>query len=98
MSRASQFSPTRIMRAARCFGKACTRQWKADLTPIPLPATSIAEMERMIVSANGASDTALISLPDPFFASQRQRIAQSAIQARLPSMFGEPDYTKAGGL
>lgn len=71
---------------------------KAGLVVISLPATNTTEIDRRIAGANGASDTALISLPDPFFASQRQSIAAFAIQARMPSMFGEPDYTRAGGL
>jgi putative ABC transport system substrate-binding protein len=71
---------------------------KAGLTVVPLPAASVDEIERAIGALKGRSDTALIGLPDPFFAAERQRIAHAAIEAGVPSMFGEPDYAHAGGL
>ena len=71
---------------------------KAGLIVVALQATNAAEIERGVAGLSGGSDLALIGLPDPFFASQRQHIAQLAVEARVPTMFGEPDYARAGGL
>lgn len=40
----------------------------------------------------------VVVLPDPFFASQKANIARLALEYRLPSMFGDPDFVEAGGL
>jgi len=70
----------------------------ARLMVVALEATSAVEIDREIGRLNGEADIGLIGLPDPFFASERQRIAEVARQARVPTIFGEPDYTRAGGL
>ena len=41
---------------------------------------------------------ALLVLPDGMFWSQRERIANLALQRRLPSMFGNIEHATAGGL
>jgi putative tryptophan/tyrosine transport system substrate-binding protein len=41
---------------------------------------------------------ALMVLTDPFFFSQRQRIAEAAIRVRLPTIFPQREYAEAGGL
>ena len=71
---------------------------RTGLRSVPLSAPNAEAIERGISSLIGVSDIALIGLPDPFFASQRHHIGQLAIAARIPSIFGEPDYERAGGL
>jgi putative ABC transport system substrate-binding protein len=41
---------------------------------------------------------ALIVLPDAFFARHRARIADFAQRHRLPAMYPDPEYVRAGGL
>lgn len=69
---------------------------KFGLQPAVLAAPDTNAIERAVDGL--ASDVALLGLPDPFFASERHRIARLAVAARIPSIFGEPDYVRAGGL
>jgi len=41
---------------------------------------------------------AVLFLPDSFFNASRYRIAELAVQKRLPSVFAQRDYVDAGGL
>jgi putative ABC transport system substrate-binding protein len=41
---------------------------------------------------------AVIVLPDAFFYLHRRRIAEAALTHRLPTMYGQSDYARAGGL
>ncbi len=65
---------------------------------VPLTATTLPEIRTAIADLKTQNADALMSLPDPFFASQRRQIAEIAIEHRMPTMFGDPDYVEAGGL
>jgi putative ABC transport system substrate-binding protein len=58
--------------------------------------------ERQIETAFGAMKQeragALIVLPDPFFLAEAHRIAELAVQQRLPTMFGTREHVESGGL
>src|SRR5262249_39006064 len=49
-------------------------------------------------AALGSERVGALMPPSPFFFSQRQRIAELALKARLPTMFVQREYVEAGGL
>ncbi|MEO6747557.1 MAG: ABC transporter substrate-binding protein [Caldimonas sp.] len=53
------------------------------------------ELEGAIARASGG---ALVVVGDPMFFMNRDRIAQSALQSRIPSVYGGRQYVVAGGL
>ena len=53
---------------------------------------------RALEDANVRPGDALLFLTSPFFNRDRNRLAEFALQRRLPSMFANRQYTDAGGL
>ena len=53
------------------------------------------ELDAAIVRAKGGG---LSVLGDPMFYEHRARIAELALRSNVPSIFGSPDYVRAGGL
>ena len=49
-------------------------------------------------AANSRPGDALLFLTSPFFHRDRNRLAELALQHRLPSMFANRQYTDAGGM
>ncbi len=70
----------------------------AGLILIRVTARNPQETEAALAAARGRKAGAMITVPDPFFASQRHRIAEMALTHGLPTIFGDPDYVSAGGL
>lgn len=64
----------------------------------PVNASNEQQLEDGFAAMKGSATGGLIVLPDPFFASQRARIASLALMYRLPSVFGDPGFVEAGGL
>ena len=71
---------------------------QASMTPEALTAGSPSEIEQVFAGLSPRKIDAVMVLPDPFFASQRHQLARIAIEHRLPTIFGDPDYVEAGGL
>ena len=71
---------------------------KAGITVLPAEARNPQEVEGAFDRMAEARAEAVIVAVDPFFLTQRQRIAELAVGAKLPSMFGNREYTAAGGL
>jgi putative ABC transport system substrate-binding protein len=70
----------------------------AGIAPSPVNASTPQELDDGFAVAASAGIGGVLVLPDPFFASQRTRIAELALKHRIPSMFGDPDFVEAGGL
>lgn len=71
---------------------------QARIALSPVNASSSQELEDGFAIMKKDHVGGVVVLPDPFFASQRSRIAGLALEHRLPSMFGDPDFVEAGGL
>lgn len=71
---------------------------QAGLILIRVTASNPQETEVAIAAAGQQRAGAMIAVADPFFASQRHRIAELALAHSLPTMFADPDYVSAGGL
>ena len=64
------------------------------------------QLERIEVAEAGELDAAIarakgggmVVLNDPMFGQLRERIAESALRSRIPTVFGRRDYVVAGGL
>jgi putative ABC transport system substrate-binding protein len=65
---------------------------------LPLRARTLQEIESVFGSVDAQRAGALIVRVDALFFSYRERIAQLALEHRLPSMFGTREYVQAGGL
>lgn len=63
-----------------------------------MPVGSVAEMEAAIEALATQPDTGLMIGPDPFNQVQLMRLAQLAMQARLPSISVYRPFVEAGGL
>ena len=79
---------TRILAAAQ----------SANIKSIALEARTDSQVEAAFASLRQEVPDALIVLPDPFFYAHARRIAELAIQHRLPSMAGSRESVEAGGL
>jgi putative ABC transport system substrate-binding protein len=71
---------------------------QAGLVLLPLNATTPAQLQDAFTTMRDGKAGGVIVLPDPFFASQKASIARLALEHRLPSVFGDPDFVEAGGL
>ena len=56
------------------------------------------ELEAALVTLSKERVGAVIVIADAFFNSQRRRLVELALQARLPTMFGQREYAQEGGL
>jgi putative ABC transport system substrate-binding protein len=65
---------------------------------LPLRARTVQEIESVFSSVDTQRAGALIARVDALFFSYRERIAQLALEHRLPSMFGQREHVQAGGL
>jgi ABC-type uncharacterized transport system substrate-binding protein len=56
------------------------------------------ELDRAFLATTAARTHAVITLPSPFFANQRGRVAELALKHRLPAVSMETGFAEAGGL
>jgi putative ABC transport system substrate-binding protein len=74
----------------------------AQLLKLPLKSVELRNPPYDYVGAlevaNSRPGDALLFLTSPFFYLDRNRLAELALQHRLPSIFANPQYTDAGGL
>jgi putative ABC transport system substrate-binding protein len=68
------------------------------LTVISMEATNHEEIEKVLSGPGKDQAQALLELPDPVIFFNRQLIAASAAQRKLPSMYSFSEYVDAGGL
>jgi putative ABC transport system substrate-binding protein len=68
------------------------------VTVSPIQARTPAEVEAAFAAMKQERAEALILLGDPFFSSQALRIAELAVQQRLPTMFWTRRPVETGGL
>jgi putative tryptophan/tyrosine transport system substrate-binding protein len=73
---------------ARVFG------WQ--LQTVPVKASDELELALSAIAAGGADS--LYSVGDPVILMERARVAEFALQHRLPSLFGWREFVDAGGL
>lgn len=71
---------------------------KAGITLIPVDLGTRDEIETAFAKFNKERVGAVVSTGDALFFSIRDRIAQSALQARLPTIFAQREYVEAGAL
>jgi putative ABC transport system substrate-binding protein len=64
----------------------------------PAHATTASEIDTAFAAMKQERAGALIVLGDPFFGSQARRIAELAVQQRLPTMFANRERVESGGL
>jgi putative ABC transport system substrate-binding protein len=64
----------------------------------PINASTPQELEDGFAATRNGTIGGVLVLPDPFFASQKGRIAGLALKHQMPSMFADPDFVEAGGL
>ena len=64
----------------------------------PVEASTASQIDAVFGAMKRERAGALIVLPDSFFKSQARRIAEFAVQHRLPTMFWTPEAVEAGGL
>jgi putative ABC transport system substrate-binding protein len=69
-----------------------------SVTISPAQAGTMSQIEAALVLMKQARAEALIVLPDSFYGAQGRRIAELAVQQRLPTMFGTRESVEAGGL
>jgi putative ABC transport system substrate-binding protein len=70
----------------------------AGLVIVPVEARNWPEIESAFATFAGQSVGAIMAGADATLLLQRQRIAELALQRRLPSMFVNREYVEAGGL
>ena len=71
---------------------------QAGISLRPTPASNQQEIETAFDALGSERVGAVIGLADPLFMVRRERIAQLAIKARLPSIFSAREYAEAGAL
>ena len=64
----------------------------------PLEARNPQEIDSAFAAMTTERPGALLILPDGLFLSQRRQIAELAMKRRLPSIYGQTEYSEAGGL
>ena len=69
-----------------------------NVTISPIEASTAGQVEAAFGTMTRERAGALIVLADPFFASQGNRIAELAVQQRLPTMFWTRGLAESGGL
>ena len=77
-----------VLAAARQFG----------IKAVIVKARTTEEIEQAFTIMARERVDACISLADPFFSSQRQKIVELAAKHRLPAMYGQREYVESGGL
>jgi putative tryptophan/tyrosine transport system substrate-binding protein len=65
---------------------------------VAVKAQTPSELEAALVTLTKERVSAVIVIADAFFNSQRRRLVELALQARLPTMFGQREYAQEGGL
>ena len=68
------------------------------IVPVYVPFAGVRELDNAFTVAGNARADAIVVFPDPATMVQGNKIAQFAIEHRLPSMFGWSEYCDAGGL
>jgi len=68
------------------------------LTPVPIEAASPLEFERAFARMRESKVDALYVVADAMFFTNRARIAELAVQHRVPSASASPEFARAGGL
>src|SRR3954464_14009544 len=68
------------------------------IVPVYVPFAGVRELDNALTVAGNARADAILVFPDPATMVQGNKIAQFAIEHRLPSMFGWSEYCDAGGL
>jgi putative ABC transport system substrate-binding protein len=68
------------------------------IDPVYVPFFGARELEHALTMAGNARADALLVFPEGVTMVHRTRIAQFAVEQRLPSMFGWSEYCDAGGL
>jgi putative ABC transport system substrate-binding protein len=68
------------------------------IEPIYVPFAGPREIDKAFASLDGIAAEALLVFPEGVTMVHRKRLAQFAIDHRLPSMFGWSEYCEAGGL
>jgi len=71
---------------------------QAGISLRPTPASNQQEIETALEALGDERVGAVVGLADALFATRRERIAQLAIKARLPSVFSAREYAEAGAL
>ena len=71
---------------------------RLGLTVQPLEVRDAAELEKAFASARSERADALLVVREALFGILRSRIAELALQYRLPSIFGSPRNVEAGGV
>jgi putative ABC transport system substrate-binding protein len=75
-----------------------TAAQKVGLTLVSVEARNPQEIDRAFAALNNQRVQAFIAAGDAVFFTQRRQIAELALRNRLPSMFSQREYAKAGGL
>ena len=68
------------------------------IDPVYVPFFGARELDNALTVAGNARADAILVFPDGATMVHRTRIAQFAVEQRLPSMFGWSEYSDAGGL
>jgi putative tryptophan/tyrosine transport system substrate-binding protein len=76
--------------------RAAAKHAGIDIVVVDLPSPE--ELSSAFVKLGNERVSALLVPTDAFFFSQRQRIADFAVKARLPTIFSQREYVEAGGL
>jgi putative ABC transport system substrate-binding protein len=71
---------------------------KLGIVPLYVPFAGANELDGALGLVDDAHADALLVFPDALTMVHRNKIAESAIAQRLPSMFGWSEYCDAGGL
>jgi len=71
---------------------------KAGLSLVPMQARNPQEIESTLAAFAKEGVRAVMFAGDAVFFGQRQRIAELALQYRLPTMFAQREYVAAGGM
>jgi ABC-type uncharacterized transport system substrate-binding protein len=71
---------------------------QAGFVLVAVEAQTPSELEAAFVTLTKERVGAVIVIADAFFNSQRRRLVELALQARLPTMFGQREYAQEGGL
>jgi putative ABC transport system substrate-binding protein len=84
--------------AASQWGETDTAAKRLGVQLVSLEVRSPTDLDKALGEATRARVTALFIVPDPAITPQVQRIADSALKSRLPSMFHVAEFPEAGGL
>jgi putative ABC transport system substrate-binding protein len=92
-----------LARSATRAGRAATETARVEAGKLgiaiaPLTAGAAQEIEDAFAGSARAGVQAMVVSPEAFFFDYMDRIAQWALEARLPTMFGQRQYVDAGGL